>query len=42
MSQFDNEVLPKSVDQDAKNLTLLTWVGTIFFGFIPRFNHVFS
>lgn len=35
MSEFDNELLPKTVDQDAKNLALLTWVGTIFFGFIP-------
>jgi uncharacterized protein len=24
-----------AVSQDAKNIALLTWIGTIFFGFIP-------
>ena len=24
-----------TADQDAKNIAVLTWVGTIFFGFIP-------
>jgi uncharacterized protein len=35
MSDLDNEMQPRTLDQDAKNLALLIWVGTIFFGFIP-------
>ncbi|MGO4890818.1 DUF4870 domain-containing protein [Flavobacterium sp. W21_SRS_FM6] len=35
MSDFENEVSRVVVDQDSKNLALLTWIGTIFFGFIP-------
>ena len=27
--------LPSEVSQESKNTTLLTWIGTIFFGFIP-------
>lgn len=26
---------PEVVTQDSKNIALLTWIGTIFFGFIP-------
>ena len=31
---MDNQE-PSSVSQDSKNLALLLWLGTIFFGFIP-------
>ena len=31
---MDNEII-ESVSQETKNIALLTWVGTIFFGFIP-------
>ena len=31
---MENEV-PGAVSQDSKNIALLTWIGTIFFGFIP-------
>ncbi|MFW0778568.1 MAG: DUF4870 domain-containing protein [Rickettsiales bacterium] len=27
--------LPQTSSQDSKNLSLLVWIGTIFFGFIP-------
>jgi uncharacterized Tic20 family protein len=33
-NSLGNDV-PGSVSQDAKNLALLLWLGTIFFGFIP-------
>ena len=31
---MENEVI-ESVSQETKNIALLTWIGTIFFGFIP-------
>lgn len=31
---MDNEIV-ETVSQDTKNIALLTWIGTIFFGFIP-------
>jgi uncharacterized Tic20 family protein len=35
--KMDNEVVESTVgiSQDSKNMTLLMWIGTIFFGFIP-------
>lgn len=31
---MDNEII-ESVSQDSKNVALLIWIGTIFFGFVP-------
>jgi uncharacterized Tic20 family protein len=31
---MENEV-PAAISQESKNIALLTWIGTIFFGFIP-------
>ncbi len=31
----NNAVDTASVSQDSKNMALLVWIGTIFFGFIP-------
>lgn len=28
-------IAPDSVDQESRNMALLIWIGTIFFGFIP-------
>lgn len=30
-----NTEVSSTVSQDSKNIALLTWIGTIFFGFIP-------
>jgi len=34
---MSNEVVEQTIDtsQDSKNMTLLMWIGTLFFGFIP-------
>ncbi|MEZ4484514.1 MAG: hypothetical protein R2864_07930 [Syntrophotaleaceae bacterium] len=29
------ETMDVKVDQESKNMALLIWIGTIFFGFIP-------
>lgn len=34
-NQTPNTEIATTVSQDAKNLVLLLWLGTIFFGFIP-------
>jgi hypothetical protein len=34
-NQTSNTEVVTTVSQDAKNLALLLWLGTIFFGFIP-------
>lgn len=31
----ENEVIVDGISQDAKNIAVLVWVGTIFFSFIP-------
>ncbi|MCC6202416.1 MAG: DUF4870 domain-containing protein [Gammaproteobacteria bacterium] len=32
---MNDDVATTVVSQDSKNIALLTWIGTIFFGFIP-------
>lgn len=29
------EVITQEITQDSKNIAILTWIGTLFFGFIP-------
>ena len=35
--KMSNEVVEENIDitQDSKNIALLMWIGTLFFGFIP-------
>jgi uncharacterized protein len=35
IAQTASIVEQPSVNQDSKNMALLTWIGTLFFGFIP-------
>ena len=35
IAEQDIENPPAEISQDSKNIALLSWIGTIFFGFIP-------
>lgn len=34
-TNYTTSEMPGAISQDSKNIALITWLGTIFFGFIP-------